>query len=166
MLWTPNMHTHNLIAVVRHLLSPRVFVCCILCEIFTQTLENLNAMKTGSSIEVFRLTAVSKARRTGTEWCNLTQENHNEAKQCNHRDTSQQNRDNKWKSCRHYKLYLDGRLLRRVNQEIFTLSNVSELWENGVLGKNRVIGEFETFSGRLTPRLCLCEPTVCQRFLK
>ena len=29
-----------------------------------------------------------------------------------------------------------------------------------------MIGEFETFSGRLRPRLCLCEPTVCERFLK
>ena len=28
-------------------------------------------------------------------------------------------------------------------------------------GKNRVIGEFGTLSGRPRPRQCLCEPTVC-----
>ena len=28
-------------------------------------------------------------------------------------------------------------------------------------GKNRLIGEFETFCGRPRARQCLCEPTVC-----
>jgi len=33
-------------------------------------------------------------------------------------------------------------------------------------GKNRVIGEFETLSGRPRPRKCLCEPTVCKQILE
>ena len=54
--------THNLIVVVHQFLC-----CCILCEIFTQTLENFDAMKTGGGSEFFGLTAVSKACWTGTE---------------------------------------------------------------------------------------------------
>ena len=65
-------------------------------EIFMETLENFKAMKTGNGIESFHLATVCEACWTGTEYCNLTQENHNEAKQCNHGDTSHQNRDKKW----------------------------------------------------------------------
>ena len=43
------------------------------------TLENFKVMKTGSGIESFHLATVNEACRTGTEGCNLTQENHNEA---------------------------------------------------------------------------------------
>ena len=39
-------------------------------------------MKTGNGIESFHFATVCEACWTGTEYCNLTQENHNEAKQC------------------------------------------------------------------------------------
>ena len=52
------------------------------------------------------------------------------------------------------------------NQESLALVTSWNYEKIAYLEKNREIGEFETFSGPLRPRLCLCEPTVCHCFFK